>query len=62
MIFKQAVGAEDIFLGMGNKNPTTASCEDLVVRIKLPAVNAKDIELDITEVFLDCRTSKWYNS
>lgn len=31
MVFKQAVSAEDVFLGMGAKNPTTASCEDLVV-------------------------------
>ena len=31
MVFRQAVGAEDVFLGMGNKNPTTASCEELVV-------------------------------
>ena len=32
MVFRQAVSAEDVFLGMGNKNPTTASCEELVVR------------------------------
>ena len=34
VVFRQAVGAEDVFLGMGNKNPTTASCEELVVRGK----------------------------
>ena len=33
MVFRQAVSAEDVFLGMGNKNPTTASCEELVVRL-----------------------------
>ena len=32
MVFRQAVSAEDVYLGMGNKNPTTASCEELVVR------------------------------
>lgn len=31
MVYKQAVSAEDVFLGMGLKTPTTASCEDLVV-------------------------------
>lgn len=31
MVFRQAVSAEDVYLGMGNKNPTTASCEELVV-------------------------------
>ena len=29
--FQQAVTPEDVFLGMGNKTPSTASCEDLVV-------------------------------
>lgn len=33
MVFRQAVSAEDVFLGMGLKNPTTASCEELVVKI-----------------------------
>mgnify|MGYP002803967828 CR=1 FL=1 len=34
MLFKQKVTSEDIFLGVGNKNPSTACCEDLVVRSK----------------------------
>jgi hypothetical protein len=33
IIYKQAVTSEDMFLGMGNKNPATASCEDMVVSI-----------------------------
>ena len=31
MLFKQAVGSEDVFLGMGNKTPLTSSCEDMLV-------------------------------
>lgn len=31
MIFKQAVTSEEMYLQMGNKNPSTASCEDMVV-------------------------------
>lgn len=31
MMFKQSVGTEDVFLGMGLKNPSTASCESMVV-------------------------------
>lgn len=30
--YKQSVGTEDVFLGMGPKNPTTACCENMVVR------------------------------
>jgi len=32
MVFKQAVSSEDMYLQMSGKNPSTASCEDLVVR------------------------------
>ena len=31
VVYKQAVSTEDVFLGMGNKSPTTASCEDIIV-------------------------------
>jgi hypothetical protein len=31
IVFKQAVSSEDMFLQMGNKTPSTASCEDMVV-------------------------------
>lgn len=31
IVYKQAVSTEDVFLGMGNKTPTTAGCEDIVV-------------------------------
>uniref|UniRef100_A0A452HZ19 Uncharacterized protein n=1 Tax=Gopherus agassizii TaxID=38772 RepID=A0A452HZ19_9SAUR len=31
ILFKQQVGAEDIFLGMSRKNPSTACCEDMLV-------------------------------
>ena len=30
-MFRQAVTAEDMFLQMGNKTPSSASCEDMVV-------------------------------
>jgi dynein assembly factor 6, axonemal len=44
---------------MGNKTNATSSCEDMVVKIKLPGV-AKITEIDVNVVgnFLDCRSSK----
>ncbi|KAM9095402.1 dynein axonemal assembly factor 6-like [Sarcophilus harrisii] len=56
IIFKQQVGAEDLFLGMTRKDPSTACCEDLMVKIKLPGIKASDITLDIHEKVLDLRT------
>ena len=35
IVFRQSVGAEDIFMGMGGKSPATASCRYQLV--SLPA-------------------------
>ncbi|XP_074057248.1 dynein axonemal assembly factor 6 [Macrotis lagotis] len=58
IIFKQQVGPEDVFLGMTRKDPSTACCEDLLVKIKLPGIKSSDITLDIHEKVLDLRTPK----
>ncbi|OWF45716.1 Protein PIH1D3 [Mizuhopecten yessoensis] len=58
ILYKQAVTSEDMFLQMGNKNPATSSCEDMVVKIKLPDTKISDMTLDVKSKFLDCRTPK----
>ena len=35
IVYKQAVTSEDMFLGMSNKTPATASCENMVVSVNL---------------------------
>ncbi|EDO44478.1 predicted protein [Nematostella vectensis] len=59
MVFKQAISPEEMFLQMGNRNPSSASCEEIVVKIKLPDTEYKDVDLDVTDTFLDCRTPKY---
>ncbi|XP_006871129.1 PREDICTED: protein PIH1D3 [Chrysochloris asiatica] len=56
ILFKQQVRTEDVFLGLSRKDPSTACCEDLLVRIKLPNTNPSDIKMDIKETILDLRT------
>lgn len=76
LLFRQSVGAEDVFLGMGGKSPATASCPYQVVssylrqpsvkcglaftsfqvRISLPATQLHEVELRVTDTFLDCST------
>ncbi|XP_062997763.1 dynein axonemal assembly factor 6 [Elgaria multicarinata webbii] len=56
ILFKQQVGAEDVFLGMSRKDPSTACCEDMLIKIKLPDTKASDITLDIREKVLDLRS------
>lgn len=49
--YKQAVTTEDLYLGMSNKSPATASCEDIVLEIKLPdeTVGIEMMTLNVTE-------------
>ncbi len=63
MVFRQAVSAEDVYLGMGNKNPTTASCEELVVRTAiLVAIAAYQFLMDFFYSLKTCRIcgDRWY--
>ncbi|XP_005111086.1 dynein assembly factor 6, axonemal [Aplysia californica] len=59
ILYSQSVTSEDIFLQMGNKTPMTASCENMTVKIKLPATKMSDVELDVKSKFLDCRTPRY---
>ncbi|NXC34083.1 PIHD3 protein, partial [Xiphorhynchus elegans] len=58
ILFKQCVGTEDVFFGMSGKDPSTACCEDIVIKIKLPETKYSDITLDIQDKVLDLRTPK----
>ncbi|XP_057228617.1 dynein axonemal assembly factor 6 [Malurus melanocephalus] len=58
ILFKQHVGTEDVFFGMTGKDPSTACCEDMVIKIKLPDTKYSDITLDIQDKVLDLRTPK----
>lgn len=59
--YKQSVTTEDLYLGMSNKNASTASCEDMILEIKLPGETATidEMELTITENFLDFASPKY---
>ncbi|CAF0713627.1 unnamed protein product [Brachionus calyciflorus] len=60
IVYKQRLTSEEMFLQMGNKTPATSSCEDMVVKIKLPGVEkVNDIDINTYEKFLDCRTSNY---
>lgn len=58
IIYKQSVAPEDIYLQMGNKTPSTASCEEMCLEILMPkeTVNIDHMELDVTATEIDLRT------
>ncbi|KAH8269936.1 hypothetical protein KR018_000061 [Drosophila ironensis] len=58
MTYRQAVGTEDVFLQMGNRTGSSASCEDLVLEILLPGeeMAVDKMSLSLQEKELDLGT------
>ncbi|KAF7692628.1 protein PIH1D3 isoform X2 [Silurus meridionalis] len=59
IILKQSVAAEDLFLGMSRKDPSSMCCESMLVRVKLPETHVSELMLDVKERFVDLRTPKY---
>merc|ERR1712226_1787210 len=56
-IMSQNVSAEDMFLQMGYRNPSTACADNLIVRVWLKdTLSAKHIQLQLKSQLVDCRT------
>ena len=51
---------EDVFLGMSGKDPSSAHCHAIIVRIEFPAHRREDIELDVTEHKLVAQSATLY--
>jgi len=56
IIYKQAVTSEDMYLGMSGRDPSIASCEDMIVRVCLPGAVFADIQLDVEATTLNIRS------
>mmetsp|Transcript_40747 Transcript_40747/g.66080 ORF Transcript_40747/g.66080 Transcript_40747/m.66080 type:complete len:192 (-) Transcript_40747:323-898(-) len=56
ILYKQRVSAQDIFLGMSEKDPSSRCCEDLVVRIMLPKTQYSQIDLKVLPHVLHVET------
>ena len=61
ILYKQQVGSNDIFLGLDyEKDPSSSSCEEMVIRIELPKESAaKDIKLDVNSDSIDLRSPNY---
>eukprot|EP00730_Choanoeca_flexa_P011340 TRINITY_DN2468_c0_g1_i1.p1 TRINITY_DN2468_c0_g1~~TRINITY_DN2468_c0_g1_i1.p1 ORF type:complete len:140 (+),score=11.71 TRINITY_DN2468_c0_g1_i1:295-714(+) len=57
--YKQAVTSEDMYLGMSNRNPSSASCEDIVIEVKLPQTAYREVVLDVNDRVLDVACPKY---
>ena len=59
IMYAQSVGAEDVYLGMGTVDPSSASCNVMVIKIKLPEQHANDIDLDVQRQILSLQSAKY---
>ncbi|XP_001602178.2 protein PIH1D3 isoform X2 [Nasonia vitripennis] len=59
MKFKQALGTEDIFLGMNLKTPATASCQWLTLRVRLPGEKRERLELSVESNVVELRSPRY---
>ncbi|KAB0800636.1 hypothetical protein PPYR_06376 [Photinus pyralis] len=57
--YKQQVSASDVFLQMSGKSTSTASCEDMIIKINLPEEDFRNIDLKITETCLKLVSPKY---
>ncbi|KAG7311446.1 hypothetical protein JYU34_002488 [Plutella xylostella] len=60
MNYQQAVTAEDVFLQIGHKTPSTASCENLKVRIKMPGDKMENIDLAVDKSSVTVDSSQYH--
>ena len=57
-LYKQAVTANDAYLGMGDKDPSTTQCEDLVLRVNLAGEESvAGVDLDVQPQFAKLKSN-----
>ncbi|XP_045782042.1 dynein axonemal assembly factor 6 [Maniola jurtina] len=62
MNYLQSVSAEDVFLQMGPKTPSSASCENLVVRVKMPGDKKENVDLSVDISSVTINSSRYHLS
>ncbi len=60
VLYKQSVRPEDMFLGMSGLDPSTAKCQDLLMKVQLPDTKIKEITLDIKEQRVLLQSPKFF--
>ncbi len=49
IVLKQAVGTEDVYLGLSDVDNSSTHCNFMVVKVDLPGEQLKDVDLDVTK-------------
>lgn len=59
ILYKQNVGTEDVFLGIGGLDPSSRCCQDLLVKIALPETRQNEISVDVANGVLKLQAPKF---
>ncbi|KAG0557697.1 hypothetical protein KC19_11G150000 [Ceratodon purpureus] len=60
-VYKQAVTCSEVYIQMSEKDCSSLSCEDLVMRIKLPGTEElEEIDLDVGKTYLKLISPQYY--
>ncbi|XP_059060582.1 dynein axonemal assembly factor 6 [Achroia grisella] len=59
MNYQQSVTAEDVFLQIGPKTPSSASCENLIVKIKMPGDKKENVDLSVDTSSISINSSRY---
>ncbi|CAH0404850.1 unnamed protein product [Chilo suppressalis] len=58
--YQQSVSAEDVFLQIGSKTPSSASCENLMIRIKMPGDKKENVDLSVDNTSVTVDSSQYH--
>ena len=59
MFHKQKLSSEDVYLNMGMKDNSTTGCDEIVVEVRVPGCQFKDLSLDVTATQFLVRSSQY---
>ncbi|KAJ8729398.1 hypothetical protein PYW08_000979 [Mythimna loreyi] len=60
MNYQQSVSAEDVYLQIGPKTPGSASCENLIVRVKMPGDKKENVDLIVDTSNITVTSSQYF--
>lgn len=52
ILYKQTVSTGDMYLGLSDMDPSSSSCNEIVVRVTMPGVKFTSVDLQVTETKL----------
>lgn len=59
IVYKQSVSPEDVYMNMGLKDPSSMSCNEMVVKVQLPKEPLDKVDISLTPTVLLVRSPRY---